>query len=126
MYNLNKIKNQNKISNFIYIIAAALIAVVIIGLVTTSYQNQQNYTITITDKQVKNSKESSTYLIFATTKDGEQKVFKDSDLLFIGKFNSSDLFGEMQTGKTYKVTTLGYRFQILSMYQNIIQADEVK
>ena len=42
-----------------------------------------------------------------------------SDLLFKGKFNSTDLYNQLEVGKTYKVKTTGKRIHFLSMYKNI-------
>ena len=62
---------------------------------------------------------ASKYLIF--TKEGE--VFEDTDNLFLGKFNSSDIYGQIREGHTYRVRTSGYRMPALSYYRNIVSVE---
>lgn len=63
----------------------------------------------------------SKYLIFT-----DKGVFENSDEALLGKFNSSDIYGSLKIGSTYKLTVYGYRIQFLSMYQNIESYAEVK
>ena len=79
------------------------------------YFNKQNLTITIKDKYIKNYKESSRYLIV----DEENNTYQITDLLFKGKFNSTDIYNQLEEGRTYKIETTGYRIPIFSSYQNI-------
>lgn len=79
------------------------------------YFNKQNLTITVKDKYIKNSKESSKYLVV----DEENNTYEITDLLFKGKFNSTDIYNQLEKGNTYKVETTGYRIHLLSSYQNI-------
>lgn len=110
--------------NKLKVLISILSIVFAVGVETTNYQNNQTYKITVTDKQVKNSKNSSYYLVFATSKENEDLVFKNSDLLFIGKFNSSDIQGKLKVDKNYEITTLGYRIPFLSIYPNITSVKE--
>ena len=106
-------------------IAIVIILAIVVDF-TYSYGNEKTYSITVTDKQVKrsaNNKIDDVYMIFATTSTGETIVFKNSDMLFKGKFNSSDIQGQLKVGETYTVTTLGHRVPILSDYQNIIKVN---
>jgi hypothetical protein len=56
------------------------------------------------------------YLIF--TSGG---TFKDTDSLITGKFNSSDLYCQLQTGHTYTVGVRGYRTPWRSEHPNILR-----
>lgn len=98
---------------------AVLFIVLIIGLcgflVSIEYQNEEIHQCTVEDKWVKRqSKSSDVYLVQC----GEE-VYKVSDLLFKGKFNSSDIYAQLKIGKKYEIITTGYRFNALSMYKNI-------
>ena len=87
--------------------------------------NEQTYVATVTDKEVKNYKNSSKYLVFTKTEDGETKVFSVEDSLIRFRWNSSDIYGDIEAGNTYRFTTIGFRFEILSIYENIIDFKEI-
>ena len=78
---------------------------------------------TITVKKLEQVKKSDTgkYLVF--TERGE--VFEITDTVMFGRWDSSDLYGRMEPGKTYKVRAAGWRVSFFSLYRNIITADEV-
>ncbi len=96
------------------------------GLVTNIIEtyNDTTYTITITDKERVNDGETSKYLIFGKDPNGETMVFENTDTLMRGKFNSSTIYGNLEIGKTYEITVIGFRVPILSWYQNIISYSE--
>lgn len=87
---------------------------------------KDDYTFTVTEKVVKNSKEHSKYLIFGEDKDGRIKVVQNTDSLFKGKFNSSDIYADIKVGKTYHFDVYGFRIPFLSKYENIDSYKEVK
>lgn len=60
------------------------------------------------------------YLIF--TADGE--VLENDDSWAFLKFDSSDIYGRMDEGETYKATVAGWRIRFLSMYRNVIELEE--
>ena len=89
------------------------------------------YTVTISEKTVKNYNVKysngsngikSKYLVFTT--DGE--VYEITDTILRWRFNSSNLYGKLQVGKTYKITVNGFRIPLFSEYRNILKATEVK
>lgn len=41
-------------------------------------------------------------------------------------FDSADVFNEIEVGKTYDFETFGYRIPVLSQFESIISATEVK
>lgn len=88
-----------------------------------SYMNEQVVTCKVEEKWVKrpSSKSRELYLVNCG---GE--IYQVSDLLFKGKFNSADIYGNLKVGKTYEITTTGYRFGFLNMYQNINKYEEVE
>lgn len=101
-----------------------LILVIFIASVNIAvYSNKNAYDITVTDKETKKDGETSKYLVFAETNRGESKVFKNTDALFVGKFNSSDLQGKLKVGDRYEVKTIGFRIPFLSSYENIVEVD---
>jgi len=63
---------------------------------------------------------SSKYLIFT-----DKETFENSDYMFTGKFNSSDIYGKIEKGKVYEFDVYGWRLPIFSSYRNILSAKEV-
>ena len=96
-----------------------LLVIVGLGLVIRTaaieYGNNQVIEITIKDKYIKNGGKSGKYLIV----DSNGNTYQVTDLLFKGKFNSTDIYNQLEIGKTYKVEISGKRIHIFSMYQNI-------
>lgn len=89
-------------------------------LITLS--SQDDVTITIQDKEriMDRDGSGSKYLIW--TEEGE--VFENTDQMFMGKFNSSDLYGKLERGKTYKCHVSGWRNEFMSWYRNLIRCEE--
>jgi hypothetical protein len=61
------------------------------------------------------SQGSSKYLVFT-----DKEVFQNTDSLSYLKFNSSDIYGSLEIGKTYKFEVYGFRLHLFSSYRNII------
>ena len=87
----------------------------IIGPTAIEYSNNQVIEITIKDKYVKSGSKSGKYLIV----DSNNNTYQVTDLLFKGKFNSTDIYNQLEIGKTYRVEISGKRIHIFSWYQNI-------
>ena len=114
--------------SFIIGIFIALAVVVAVGGIIYSIAanyNEQTYVATVTDKDVRNYNNSSKYLVFTKTEDEETRVFSVEDSLLRFRWNSSDVYGEIEVGKTYRFTVVGFRIEILSMYENIIDFEEI-
>lgn len=114
-------------------ITLVIIAVIaaIVGVPVMNFTNDHQYTITITDKErvtIQSDKDniSSKYLIYGEDENGKTYVFEDTDTLFRGKFNSSDVYGALKEGETYELTVIGFRIHILNWYENIIDFKAVK
>lgn len=116
-----------------FIILFIFIIALIPSLVCCTSYNDHTYTITVTDKERvsyttgsgENLSVENKYLIYSTTSDGETKVFENTDNLFRWKFDSSDVYAELEVGKIYEVTVVGYRFGFANWYENIIDFKEV-
>jgi hypothetical protein len=110
-----------------YIVAVFLLALIAlpIGYTVAAYNNEHVYVAKVTDKEAKKDGDDEKYLVF-TKVDGETKVFENTDALFAGKFDSSDMYADIQRGKIYKFKTIGFRIPFLSSYENIIKISEVK
>lgn len=85
-----------------------------------TYGTKDYVTVKIKKMERIHGEKSGKYLIFT-----ENEVFQNTDSILYGKFNSSDLYGSLEAGKTYKLKVYGWRIRFLSMYRNIITVDEV-
>ena len=102
-------------------IAGILLMGLLIFSVSIGYQNEEIIECTIEDKWIKRSGKDDMYLVQC-----DNEVYQITDLLFKGKFNSSDIYANLKVGKTYEITTTGYRFKFLSMYKNINKYEKVE
>lgn len=99
------------------ILISILLMVIFIALpVFLSYSSIDEKTITIKDKERIQDSSSSYYLIFT-----EGAVYKNEDSFLQWKFDSSDVYNNLDIGKTYNVKVNWYRVPFLSMYKNIIE-----
>lgn len=87
------------------------------------YGSEQNVTVTVIDKERinNNNNRSSYYLIYTSS-----ETFKCTDEMFMGKFNSSDMYGHIQRNQTYQFKVIGWRVPVFSMYRNIVKSEIVK
>lgn len=115
---------------FVIIIMIAVVLGMTIGYQAMFSFNDTDYKITVTDKEriYKGSGDtsSSKYLVFGDDENGNALVFENTDCFVRGKWNSSNIQGQLKEGHTYKITVVGYRIPFFSMYQNIIRIEEVE
>jgi hypothetical protein len=91
------------------------------GTVAFNHMTQDDVTFTVNHKERVNlSKDDSRYMVWATKADGQKEVFEDTDSWSFMKFNSADVYGNLQDGKTYKAHVAGVRVPFLSWNRNII------
>lgn len=120
-------RKTRKMVSFSFILIIVLAALIIVGSIIggiSIYTHTSEYTITITDKERVYSVEESKYLVFGEDSNGTSLVFENTDSLFYGKWNSSNIQGQLKEGNTYTIKVYGYRIPFLSMYENIIEIKE--
>lgn len=61
------------------------------------------------------------YLVFTN-----KGVFENTDSLFVGKCNSSDLHGKIEVGKCYRAKVYGFRIHCNSTYKNIVDVQQIE
>lgn len=83
------------------------------------------YIVTVTDKERVYESRSSRYLVFTRLQNGQVRVFENTDSLLEGKFDSSDIQGEIEVGKTYQFETYGWRVPLFSEYENITRVTQI-
>ena len=106
------------------IMIGLLVLMIVVKPLVFSF-NDENYTITVTDKERVADSNNSKYLIFGEDDDGKLYVFENTDAWLRGKFDSSDVYGKIKIGSTYEFTVVGYRVPIFSWYKNIIDYKEI-
>ena len=115
---------------FFVVVMIAIMFVSLIGREAIFNFNDTEYTITVTDKERiytgSGNSSSSKYLVFGDDQNGNSLVFENTDCFIRGKWNSSNIQGQLKVGNTYKIMVIGYRAPFLSWYQNIIKIEEVK
>lgn len=106
---------REKLGCAIWVIITLGIIIGVVYFMTLGYQNEETHVCTVQDKWVKRGgKSSDKYLVQCGN-----EVYEITDLLFKGKFNSSDIYANLKIGNKYEITTTGYRFELFSMYKNI-------
>lgn len=111
--------------------AIILVVTAVIVVPVMNFSNDHKYIVTITDKErvtTQSDKDNidSKYLIYGENENGKTYVFENTDTLFRGKFNSSDVYGALREGETYELTVIGFRVHIFNWYENIIDFKEAK
>ena len=98
---------------------AGVLAVGCAGSFSYQHLTRENATVKIKDKERVNKENSSKYLIYT-----DKGVFENTDAWLSLKFNSSDIYGDIEVGKTYDIETYGWRFPLLDWYANIVSVKE--
>lgn len=83
---------------------------------------QHEYIITVTEKERIQSAGTGKYLIWGDDNNRNAYVFENVDSIIMFKFNSSDVYGKIDVGNTYRIIVVGLRIPFLNMYQNIVSA----
>ena len=92
----------------------------------------QEKIITVDDYQIKPNiqKNNKGFIVvdsaddlLLVTKDGES--FLNEENFWFGKFNTRDIFNQLKTNGTYKITYYNWREPFFSMFPNILSVDEV-
>lgn len=100
-------------------VTVSVITVPLIAHPALQYMTQEDVTFTVEKTERVLYGESSRYLIF--TKD---ETFENTDSIVFFKFDSSDIYGRIDEGKSYRATVSGVRLPLFSWYRNIIEIQE--
>lgn len=89
--------------------------ILIIGSCAVANHREYGQTFTVTGKENVKSGDSGKYLVYT-----DKTTYEIEDSWIFWRWDSSDVYGKIEVGKTYSATLQGYRVPFLSMYQNII------
>ncbi len=110
---------MNLVKKITLILLVVSIVLGFLKLATIEYSNKETIQIEIKDKYIKRqgsgNKTSDIYMIVDTN----NNTYQITDLLFIGKFNSTDIYNRLDIGQVYTVEVTGIRNNFLSWYRNI-------
>ena len=75
----------------------------------------------VKDKWIKRNSEEEKYLVSCGN-----EVYQITDNLLYGKFNSSDIYAQLEIGKKYRLQVSGFRFGFTSSYKNINEVELIE
>lgn len=111
-----------------FVIMVVVILINLFGMIYTSF-NDHEYIATVTNKEriveTIDEKVVSYYLIFCKDDEENYYEFKNEDLFIRGKVNSSNIYNQLEEGKKYKITVVGFRVKLFSWYENIIKIEKI-
>jgi hypothetical protein len=100
------------------------VVVIVLAIVLNPNCSIDSYNVRVTDKQVKRLNDGrEVFMIFTKRENGKERVFVDADTKLFMKFNSADLYAKLDTGKWYRVRTVGWRIPMFSQFENILKAE---
>lgn len=91
-----------------------ILLLIVLSMASCQLIYEDSLIVEVTGKERVTSGDSSKYLIFT-----DKGTFENTDYLFKGKFNSSDIYGKIEINQKYRFDVGGMRIPFLSMYQNI-------
>lgn len=92
-------------------------------LSVASAMHTEEMTCTVNDKDRTTNRDGQSDARLYTDDCG---VLRVGDSLLSWTFSSSDTYASIEPGKTYDVTTRGLRIPFLSMFPNVVEAEEVR
>jgi hypothetical protein len=110
---------MNKRGQWLSIIGFLIVIILIFGYGFVYAMTTGHETITIKEKWVKYHLGDAKYLVSSTN----SQVFEITDTLWKWRWDSSDLYSNLEPGMTCTITTQGWRFPVLSDYKNILEAN---
>ena len=124
----NRYFTRSKLTTTEVLVIIAVITFVVFGIIwelITSF-NDHTYVATVTKQERIVKGEESYYLIFTKDDNGNFHELKNEDNYLRMKFNSSTVYNQIEVGKKYRFTVIGFRIGFLSSYENIIEFTEIK
>ena len=116
---------NKKKRNILIIVLIVIILGVLIFLLSIVYDisfalTTGKETITVEEKWVKYHGEDAKYLVSSTN----GQVFQITDTFWKWRWNSSNLYAQLEPDKEYAIVTQGWRFPFFSDYKNILEANK--
>lgn len=127
-YGLQNSDDDNLASRYgcvVGVVIAVVAAIILCVMIFGSYYDRQDTTVTVTGKErvCDSSGDSGTtcrYLIFT-----DETTFAVEDSIVIGRFDSSDFYGQIRVCHRYDITYYGWRQGFFSLYPNIEEMEDL-
>lgn len=84
--------------------------------------NKQEFTGTVIKTYID---DGDTYFVIQKNGETTNLPYQNEDNIFYKKFNSGNYLVEIEIGKTYKFTTVGWRIPFFSAFPNIVKFEEI-
>lgn len=100
------------------LIAFVLIALCVgscAGCYALKKSTEEQVTFTVDEKERVQNGESSKYLVFSEG----GTVYEVTDDILYWRFDSSDVYNQLDPGGTYECTAFGWRWHLFSWYKNL-------
>lgn len=107
------------LSTLLITLTIIIIGVLFIKLVSIEYSNKETIQIEVKDKYIKRKGSGETAKDVYMVVDTNNNTYEITDLMFIGKFNSTDIYNRLDIGQVYTVEVTGIRNNFMSWYRNI-------
>lgn len=111
-------------------VLSVIALIVVLGLAAFNAFHVRHMTCTVNEKDrtTKVTSDSNGNV----TSSSDARLYTDqcgvlhvSDSLLSWHFNSADTYASIKEGRTYEITTRGYRIPFFSMFPNVVDATEV-
>lgn len=104
---------------FLEVLVVCIALAIPVASAVNKLTNERTVTSTVTDKGTKRYGRGDKYLVYCHNENGNSEVFEITDSVLKFRFDSSDLYNDVQIGETYEFTICGSRVPWLSWYPNI-------
>lgn len=101
------------------VILIVIIGALFVKLATIEYSNKEVIALEVKDKYIKRHRTGESAEDVYMIVDKDNNIYQITDLFFIGKFNSSDIYNQLNIGQAYLVEVTGVRNRFFSWYKNI-------
>ena len=89
------------------------------GLVTYATTYTDSFTVKSKERICESGNKSECkYLIYT-----DKGVFENTDTIWYLKYNSSDIYGQLDEGELFIAKITGFRVPFLNMYKNIVEVE---
>jgi hypothetical protein len=97
----------------------AAVAIALSGWYVVHNTKPMTVTVKVTHKAIEGEK--GTYMVYT-----DHGAFTDNNDYLHAKFDSSDLYNRLVTGRTYKCAVYGGRIPLLSGHPNLLRCEQMK
>lgn len=79
----------------------------------------------VVDKYIKRYDDADKFFFIVEKQDGSREVLQNTDELWFWKFNSADVYANIEVGKCYRFKVVGWRIPFWSMFRNVVKYEEI-